>query len=46
MAGITLATAETTLEYFVNILTQLGINSQVTINGDTFTRHQIPDIEK
>lgn len=46
MAGITLAQAEEKLTYWMTIEGQLGPNESVTINGTTFKRHQLQDIQK
>lgn len=46
MAGITLAQAEERLTYWMTIEGQLGPNESVTINGTTFNRHQLQDIQK
>lgn len=45
MAGIDLATAETKLAFWLNIEEQLGVNASVTIDGTTYTRHQLRDVQ-
>lgn len=46
MAGITLAQAEMQLANFLAILTALGVNAEVTLNGQTFKRHQLPALKE
>jgi len=46
MAGITLAQAEAKLALYLSLETSLGINAEVTIDGDTYKRHQLKDIRE
>lgn len=46
MAGITLAQAEAKLTLYLSLDDQLGVNSEVTINGVTYRRHQLKEIRE
>lgn len=46
MAGITLAQAEAKLALYLSLDASLGVNSEVTINGITYKRHQLKDIRE